>query len=73
VTLPDSGGVINEIDCVFHELPPAAGLHREVCRALARTVESGGTGQVAAAKELLDLADWAVRRFEPEPEDDEGE
>jgi hypothetical protein len=67
---PGEGGVVNEIDCLFHGLPPEAGLHREVCRSLALTVQSGGGGQVAAAKELLDLAGWAQRRFEPEDEED---
>ena len=36
---------------------------------LAELDESGG--QVAAARELLDLASWVQRRFEPEDEDDE--
>jgi hypothetical protein len=67
---PGDGGVLNEIDCLFYGLPPEAGLHREICRSLARTVESGGGGQVAAAKELLDLASWAQRRFEHEDDDD---
>jgi len=64
------GGVLNEVECLFHGLPPEAGLHREICRSLALTVENGG-GQVAAAKELLDLAGWVVRRFEPEDDDDD--
>ena len=63
------GGVLNEVECLFHGLPPEAGLHREICRSLALTVENGGGGQVAAAKELLDLAGWVVRRFEPEDDD----
>jgi len=65
------GGVLNEVDCLFYGLPPEAGLHREIRRSRARTVESGGGGQVAAARELLDLASWVQRRFEPEDEDDE--
>jgi hypothetical protein len=62
------GGVLNEVDCLFHGLPPEAGLHREIMRSLALTVEAGAGGQVAAARELLELAAWVQRRFEPEPE-----
>jgi hypothetical protein len=72
------GEVVNEVDCLFHDLPPEAGIHRAVCRALARTVQGGGAAGVSAGKELLDLAGWVRRRFEPEDldedlDEDEGE
>jgi hypothetical protein len=70
---PDVGEVQNEVACVFHGLPLEAGMHRAVCMALARTVESGGAAGVTAGKELLDLTEWVRRRFEPEwDEDDDG-
>jgi hypothetical protein len=68
------GEVVNEVDCLFHDLPPEAGIHRAVCRALARTVQGGGAAGVSAGKELLDLAGFVRRRFEPEDwDEDEGE
>jgi hypothetical protein len=60
------GPIQNEVACIFHDLPPEAGVHREVCMALAKTVESGGGGQVAAANRLLELTRWARHYFEPE-------
>jgi hypothetical protein len=39
---PGDGEVVNEVDCLFYALPPEAGIHRAVCRALARTVQAGG-------------------------------
>jgi hypothetical protein len=71
--LPNGGDVQYEVACVFTDLPMEAGVHRAVCMALAKTVDTGSGGQVAAAKELLELTDWARRRYEPEPEDDEDE
>jgi hypothetical protein len=73
---PDStrdGEVVNEVDCLFTHLPVEAGIHRAVCRALARTVQNGGTAGVAAGKELIDLTEWVRRRYEPEPEDEDYE
>jgi hypothetical protein len=67
------GEVVNEVDCLFTDLPMAAGIHRAVCRALARTVQNGGTAGVAAGKELIDLTEWVRRRYEPEPEDEDYE
>jgi hypothetical protein len=63
------GEVVLEVDCLFYGLGPEAGIHRAVCRALARTVQGGGAAGVSAGKELLDLTDWVRRRFEPEDED----
>jgi hypothetical protein len=60
------GDVQAEVAEVFHDLPSGAGVTRAICMALAKTVESGGGGQVAAAKELLDLTRWARRHYEPE-------
>jgi hypothetical protein len=67
----DVGEVVNEVDCLFYDLPPEAGIHRAVCRALARTVQAGGAAGVSAGKELLDLTDWVRRRFEPEDMDED--
>jgi serine/threonine protein kinase len=39
---PADGEVVNEVDCVFHDLPLEAGVPRAVCRALARTMQNGG-------------------------------
>jgi hypothetical protein len=70
---PGDGEVVNEVDCLFYDLPPEAGIHRAVCRALARTVQAGGAAGVSAGKELLDLTNWVRRRFEPEDlDEDEG-
>jgi hypothetical protein len=70
---PGDGEVVNEVNCLFYALPPEAGIHRAVCRALARTVQAGGAAGVSAGKELLDLTDWVRRRFEPEDlDEDEG-
>jgi hypothetical protein len=63
--------VQNEVRCLFTDLPPEAGVYREVCLALARTVESGGTAGVTAGKELLHLTDVARRRFEPDDWDED--
>src|SRR5262245_18540799 len=40
------GSVLTEVECLFYGLPPEAGLHREICRSLAMTVEAGAGGQV---------------------------
>jgi hypothetical protein len=73
----DSGvrdnAVQNEVECVFAHLPPEAGLRREVCLALARTVEAGGSAGIAAGKALLDEVRVTQRLFEPEDVWDEDE
>jgi hypothetical protein len=46
--------VQNEVRCIFAHLPPEAGLRREICLSLARTVEAGGTAGISAARALLD-------------------
>jgi hypothetical protein len=63
------GEVVNEVNCLFTGLPPEAGIHRAVCRSLARTVQNGGAAGVTAGRELLELTDWVQRRFQPEDED----
>ena len=69
---PDADGAVqNEVECVFHALPPEAGVYHQVCLALARTVEGGGSAGVTAARELLHLTDFMRRRYQPEDEDDE--
>lgn len=70
-----SGGdaVQNEVRCMFTGLPQESWLAREVCLALARTVELGGTAGISAAKALLEETDRARMRyaFEDEDEDDD--
>lgn len=67
------GALMNEIDCVFHGLSGVAGVYREVCRALARTVSSGGSVGVTAGRELLSTVDMVQMRFVPDGYDDEDE
>jgi hypothetical protein len=62
--------VQNEVRCLFTGLPMEAGIYREVCLALARTVEAGGTAGVSAGKELLQLTDMVRRLYEPEDWDE---
>src|SRR6266581_6621805 len=50
---PGAGAVQNEVECAFAHLSAGASLEKEVCLALARTVELGGTPGIAAGKELL--------------------
>jgi hypothetical protein len=68
---PPDGPVQNEVRCVFEGLPMEAGVHREVCLSLARTVENGGAAGVTAGKELLEVTEWARRRYEYEDEDED--
>jgi hypothetical protein len=49
------GSVVDEVDRVFGELPPDAGLRWEICLALARTVQAGGSAGISAGRELLSL------------------
>jgi HicB family len=70
---PGAGAVQNEVECVFSSLSDEASLEKEVCLALARTVELGGTPGIAAGKELLTEIRWAMRRFALEWDDDEDE
>jgi hypothetical protein len=58
--------VQNEVRCIFAHLPPEAGLRREICLSLARTVEQGGSASIAAGKALLDEVRVTQRLFEPE-------
>jgi hypothetical protein len=66
------GGLVNEVECVFTHLPMDAGVYREVCLALARTAEGGGSAGVTAGRELLETVAVAQRLFVPE-EDEEDE
>lgn len=65
----------NEVRCLFTGMPPEAGLAREVCLALARTVEAGGTAGISAGisagKALLEETDRALRLYACEPDEDE--
>lgn len=63
------GAVQNEIECVFADMPPESGVYREICMALARTAEAGGSAGVTAGRELLSTVHAAERLFGPEPED----
>jgi hypothetical protein len=76
VDTPPAGGtdpdaVQNEVRCLFTGMPPEAGLAREVCLALARTVEAGGTAGISAGKALLEETDRALRLYACEPDEDE--
>lgn len=70
---PGAGAVVNEVECAFAHLPPESGLAREICMALARTVELGGTAGIAAGKELLSEIRYAQLRYAPEWDEDEDE
>src|SRR5215472_10886906 len=59
------GPVCNEVECAFAHLPSQASLEKEVCLALARTVEQGGTAGIAAGKELLSQVRWAETFYRP--------
>ncbi len=63
------GAVVLEVECIFAHLPPEAGLRREICLSLARTVEAGGSAGIAAGRELLIEVSTAQRLFEPEDDD----
>jgi hypothetical protein len=62
--------VQNEVACIFTELPPETGLAREICLALARTVESGGTAGISAGKALLEETERVQRMYAPEYDDE---
>jgi hypothetical protein len=70
---PGAGQVQNEVECAFTYLPAEATLEKEVCMALARTVEQGGTAGIAAGKELLAEIRYAKLRYAPEWDEDEDE
>jgi hypothetical protein len=70
---PGAGAVQNEVECAFSHLPPESSLEKEVCMALARTVEQGGTPGIAAGKELLCEIRYATLHYAPEWGDDEDE
>jgi hypothetical protein len=65
------GEVVNEVRCVFAHLPMEAGLRREICLSLARTVEQGGGAGIAAGRELLIEIGTSQRLFEPEDWDED--
>jgi hypothetical protein len=64
--------VQNEVACVFEGMPPETGLAREICLALARTVEAGGTAGISAGKALLEETERVQRMYALYAED-EGE
>lgn len=68
---PGAGAVQNEVECAFDGLPAEASLEKEVCLALARTVEQGGTPGIAAGKELLSEIRYAVLHYLPNEDEDE--
>ncbi len=70
---PGAGAVQNEVECAFAHLSAGASLEKEVCLALARTVELGGTPGIAAGKELLTEIRWAAHRYAPDDDEDEDE
>jgi hypothetical protein len=61
--------VQNEVRCIFTGMPPEAGLAREICLSLARTVESGGTAGISAGKALLEETERVQRMYAPYDED----
>jgi hypothetical protein len=61
----------NEVECAFHNLPPEAGVRREVCLTLARTAVAGGIPGIQAGRVLIDEVDVARRIFLPEDEDED--
>jgi hypothetical protein len=64
--------VQNEVRCIFTGMPPETGLAREICLALARTVEMGGTAGISAGKALIDETDRVQRMYAPEYGEEEG-
>jgi hypothetical protein len=52
---PGGGDVVAEVEWVFAHQPQEFWLQREICMALARTVEAGGTAGIAAGRELLQM------------------
>ena len=65
------GAVVNEIECLFSQWGPEAGIRREIALALAREVERGGTAGIAAGKELLMQVHVAENLFVPEEDEDD--
>jgi hypothetical protein len=70
---PGAGLVQNEVECAFADLPAESSLEKEICLALARTTELGGTAGIAAGKELLSEIRYARLRYAPEWDEDEDE
>jgi len=58
---------------VFAHLPDEASLEKEICLALARTVELGGTPGIAAGKELLSEIRYATLHYAAYDDEDEGD
>jgi hypothetical protein len=73
--LAADGGVAdpvqNEVRCIFTDLPQETGLAREICLALARTVEVGGTAGISAGKALLEETERVQRLYAPEYDDED--
>lgn len=67
---PGDGPVVNEVECLFSQWGPEAGIRREIALALARTVEAGGAAGIQAGKELLAQVFVAEGLFEPEEDYD---
>ena len=63
--------VQNEVACIFTGMPPETGLAREICLALARTVESGGTAGISAGKALLEETERVQRMYSADYYDDD--
>jgi len=70
---PGAGAVRNEVECVFAHLPDEASLEKEICLALARTVELGGTPGIAAGKELLSEIRYATLHYAAYDDEDDGD
>jgi hypothetical protein len=65
--------VQNEVRCIFEHLPQETWLVREICLALARTVEAGGTAGISAGKALLEETERAQRMYAPEEDEEDGD
>lgn len=63
--------VQNEVRCIFEGMPMETGLAREVCLALARTVEAGGAAGISAGKALLEEAERVQRMYAPDYDDED--
>jgi hypothetical protein len=67
---PGGGAVVDEVEWVFAHLPQEAWLRREICLALARTVQGGGSAGIAAGRELLYQVQVTRSLFDYEDDDD---
>lgn len=73
VPATEDGAAVAEVERLFSQYGPEAGVRREVALALARTVEAGGTAGIAAGKELLMQVLVAGNLFEPDEDEDDGD